>query len=127
MALGDFLTNQCRHHHHLSTHTHSPPNSYPVTERHISPNPVPGSSILTQNGAALGSWADEMDSQPIPSASSGYGGSRDPGERRAFTQPWGDARGGDRAGSAGMGGRGPSYGEFHLYTLRILCPRLTML
>ncbi|KXS99078.1 hypothetical protein AC579_9196 [Pseudocercospora musae] len=74
---------------------------------------------------SLGSWADEMDSQPLPSmaSTSSYGGARDrdrgdgPGERRAFTQPsWergtgggvGSGMGGDRMGG-NMGGRGPSY------------------
>jgi len=55
---------------------------------------------------SLGSWADEMDSQPLPPASSGYGGARDRdgGEKRSFTQPsW------ERSGS-GMGGGGSSYG-----------------
>lgn len=66
---------------------------------------------------ALGSWADEMDSVPVPAApSGGYGGARDrdgPGERRAFTQPnWGEARtGGGVGGGMGMGGRGPSFGK----------------
>jgi len=67
---------------------------------------------------SLGSWADEMDSQPIPAVPSGWGAGgrdrdrggdrdREPGERRAFTQPaWDQARGG-----SGMEGRGASYGE----------------
>ena len=60
---------------------------------------------------ALGSWADEMDSQPIPAQSAGYGSrDRDGGERRAFTQPaWDQARTGAGVGGP-MGGRGGSYG-----------------
>jgi len=60
------------------------------------------------NNQSLGSWADEMESQPLPAVPS-YGGSRDTGERRAFTQPsWGEARapresrGGDMMGDRGM-------------------------
>lgn len=60
---------------------------------------------------SLGSWADEMDSQPIPSAPSGYGRDRDMGEKRSFTQPaWGEARSGSGMGG-GMGDRGASYGK----------------
>lgn len=72
---------------------------------------------------ALGSWADEMDSQPLPAvpASSyasrdrGDRGDRDGGERRAFTQPsWENARSGSGMGGGmergGMGDRGASYG-----------------
>lgn len=67
-----------------------------------------GDFLKDQN---LGSWADEMDSQPLPSAPSGYaarrGDDRDGGERRAFTQPqWGEAR----TGGGGMGDRGASFG-----------------
>ncbi|KAK5115841.1 hypothetical protein LTR85_009435 [Meristemomyces frigidus] len=59
---------------------------------------------------SLGSWADEMDSQPIPSAPSGYGRDRDTGEKRSFTQPaWGEARSGGGMGGGGMGDRGASY------------------
>ncbi|KAK4546431.1 hypothetical protein LTR36_002108 [Oleoguttula mirabilis] len=62
---------------------------------------------------SLGSWADEMDSQPIPAAASGYGRDRDGGEKRSFTQPaWGEARGGSGMGGGaggGMGDRGASY------------------
>lgn len=53
-----------------------------------------------------------MDSQPLPSAPSGYGGrdrggDRDQGERRSFTQPaWEQARG----AGGGMDTRGGSYG-----------------
>ena len=38
---------------------------------------------------ALGSWADEMETQPIPAVPAPYSsrGDRDGGERRAFTQP----------------------------------------
>ncbi|KAK4631514.1 putative eukaryotic translation initiation factor 4H [Fulvia fulva] len=67
---------------------------------------------------SLGSWADEMDSVPVPSAPSGYG-ARDrrddgPSERRAFNQPdWGSARADARGPPSGMGGgmgdRGASY------------------
>ncbi|QIW95359.1 hypothetical protein AMS68_000877 [Peltaster fructicola] len=62
---------------------------------------------------ALGSWADEMDSQPIPSApaySSGAGSAFGGGsERRAFSsqQSWGG--GADRPARGGMGDRGASY------------------
>ena len=55
-----------------------------------------------------------MDSQPLPSAPSGYGSgqARDSGagDRRAFSsQPaWGGA---DRPARGGMGDRGASYGE----------------
>ncbi|KAK4505166.1 hypothetical protein PRZ48_003129 [Zasmidium cellare] len=58
---------------------------------------------------SLGSWADEMDSVPVPAAS-GYGGARDrdQGERRTYTQPaWETARN-DRAPS-GMGGDRPRF------------------
>ncbi|CAK3812533.1 RNA-binding sce3 [Lecanosticta acicola] len=63
---------------------------------------------------SLGSWADEMDSVPVPAAPSGYGGARDrepPSERRAFTQPnWGEARTGSGVGGGmSMGGRGSSF------------------
>lgn len=64
---------------------------------------------------SLGSWADEMDSQPIPSAPSGYGGARDrdQGEKRSFTQPsWERGAGGGGSGM-GMGDRGASYGKRH--------------
>ncbi|KAF2720397.1 hypothetical protein K431DRAFT_93582 [Polychaeton citri CBS 116435] len=66
---------------------------------------------------SLGSWADEMDSQPIPSVSASFGSGRDRagpggmgGERRAFTGPstWERSSGGVSGGD--MGGRGPSYG-----------------
>ncbi|KAK0903813.1 Eukaryotic translation initiation factor 4B [Friedmanniomyces endolithicus] len=77
---------------------------------------------------SLGSWADEMDAQPIPSAPSGYGsgardrgdrGDRDTGERRSFTQPsWENARTGSGMGGGmgsgsmrGMGDRNASYDE----------------
>ncbi|KAK4553838.1 Eukaryotic translation initiation factor 4B [Recurvomyces mirabilis] len=73
---------------------------------------------------SLGSWADEMDAQPMPSAASGYSGNRDRGDRdrdggekRSFTQPaWESARGGASAGGGmgmggGMGDRGASYGN----------------
>jgi translation initiation factor 4B len=70
---------------------------------------------------SLGSWADEMDSQPLPAAPSGYSSTRDRGDRdrdmgekRSFTQPaWEMARTGSGVGggmSSGMGGRGASYG-----------------
>ncbi|KAK3070264.1 Eukaryotic translation initiation factor 4B [Teratosphaeriaceae sp. CCFEE 6253] len=64
---------------------------------------------------SLGSWADEMDAQPLPSASSNAysvrnreggdrGGDRDMGDRRSFTQPsWENARSGSGMGG-GMGG-----------------------
>lgn len=66
-----------------------------------------------------------MDSVPVPSAPSGYGGARDrrddgPGERRTFNQPdWGSARADARGPPSGMGGgmgggmgdRGASYGK----------------
>lgn len=60
---------------------------------------------------SLGSWADEMDSQPIPAMGSGFGardrGDRDGGERRAFTQPsWERSAGGNMEGRGGS-----SYGE----------------
>lgn len=67
---------------------------------------------------ALGSWADEMDSQPLPAASSNAYSMRDrgDGERRGFEQPsWGSARtGGAGTGggaSSGMGG-GDSFGAY---------------
>lgn len=52
-----------------------------------------------------------MDSQPMPTAPTGYGSrDRDGGERRAFTQPaWDQARTGTGVGGP-MGGRGGSYG-----------------
>ncbi|EMC98083.1 hypothetical protein BAUCODRAFT_22920 [Baudoinia panamericana UAMH 10762] len=73
----------------------------------------------------LGSWADEMDSQPISMpTSTGYGSGgrdrdRDGGEKRSFTQPaWESARSGGGMsggmgggmGDRGMGDRGASYG-----------------
>lgn len=62
---------------------------------------------------SLGSWADEMDSQPLPAMStysSAGNRDRDQGERRGFSQAnWGEARG-SGSGSA-MEGRGTSYGE----------------
>ncbi|KAK3623008.1 Eukaryotic translation initiation factor 4B [Elasticomyces elasticus] len=80
---------------------------------------------------SLGSWADEMDAQPLPSAPSGYasrsrddrGGDRDGGEKRSFTQPsWENARTGSGMGGGmsggmsggsmrGMGDRNASYDE----------------
>jgi len=57
---------------------------------------------------SLGSWADEMDSQPLPLGPSGYG-ARDRGEQRSFTQPaWESAR---TSSSATMDPRGASYGS----------------
>ena len=56
------------------------------------------------NNQSLGSWADEMDSQPIPSASTGYGARDrgDGGEKRSFTGPaWGEARSGSGMGASG--------------------------
>ena len=104
MALGDFLTNQCMNSLQPTRSSQQYPPYIPPHRQYA--------HRADNSGKALGSWADEMDSQPIPSATSGYGsGSRDPGERRAFTQPWGgDSRGGDRGGSMSMGGRAPSFG-----------------
>ena len=70
---------------------------------------------------ALGSWADEMDAQPLPAVPAPFGARGDRGdreERRAFTQPaWETARTGsgvgggmDRGMGGGMGARGASYG-----------------
>ncbi|KAF2767733.1 hypothetical protein EJ03DRAFT_337440 [Teratosphaeria nubilosa] len=60
---------------------------------------------------SLGSWADEMDSQPLPPAPSGYSsrdrGDRDGGEKRAFTQPTWERSSSGMGG--GMGARGASY------------------
>lgn len=70
---------------------------------------------------ALGSWADEMDSQPLPAASSNAYSMRDRGDRggdgegRGFgSSSWGAARSAAGAGmgggaSSGMGG-GDSFG-----------------
>ncbi|KAK3721521.1 Eukaryotic translation initiation factor 4B [Vermiconidia calcicola] len=67
---------------------------------------------------SLGSWADEMETQPIPSASAYGSRDSDRGERRAFTQPtWDQARtggGGVGGGMSSMGGRGASYGRTKL-------------
>ena len=58
---------------------------------------------------ALGSWADEMDAQPLPSVPAPFGarGDRDRGERREYTQPaWETARTGSGVGGGmdrGMG------------------------
>jgi translation initiation factor 4B len=61
---------------------------------------------------SLGSWADEMDSQPLPSATSSYSRDRGDGERRAFTQPsWENARASGGSMGGGMADRGASYGE----------------
>ncbi|KAF2225891.1 hypothetical protein BDZ85DRAFT_72779 [Elsinoe ampelina] len=47
---------------------------------------------------SLGSWADEMDGQPMPAPSSGFGG-----ERRAFSTAGSGGFGGDRGGDRGFG------------------------
>ncbi|KAF4551228.1 RNA recognition motif-containing protein 6 [Elsinoe fawcettii] len=47
---------------------------------------------------SLGSWADEMDTQPMPAPSSGFGG-----ERRAFSSANSGGFGGDRGGDRGFG------------------------
>lgn len=62
---------------------------------------------------SLGSWADEMDAQPLPPASSAFGargGDRD-GPKREYTAPaWENARSGGGMGMA-AGARGASYGK----------------
>lgn len=70
-------------------------------------------SPMCSQDTALGSWADEMENTPVPSATaSGYGG-----ERRAFSSAggWGDRSGsgyGDKAAGGGFGDRsGSSFGE----------------
>ncbi|PSK42996.1 hypothetical protein B9Z65_6950 [Elsinoe australis] len=55
---------------------------------------------------SLGSWADEMDTQPMPAPSSGFGG-----ERRAYSSA-GGGFGGDRGGDRGFGSsRGGGFDE----------------
>ncbi|KAK6438739.1 Eukaryotic translation initiation factor 4B [Oleoguttula sp. CCFEE 5521] len=62
----------------------------------------------------LGSWADEMDSQPLPSASSKYSARDREGGDRSFSQPTWERSGsnmGARGGDSGYGGGGdrPQY------------------
>ncbi|KAK5167676.1 Eukaryotic translation initiation factor 4B [Saxophila tyrrhenica] len=79
---------------------------------------------------SLGSWADEMETQPMPAApSGGYSRDREGGERRGFTQPaWESARsgsgfGGGMGGGMGMGDRGASFGTTPTNTLELSQPR----
>lgn len=68
------------------------------------------------HAAALGSWADEMDAQPLPSASgSGYsarnaqrGAGGDEGNRALNTSAW------ERSAGGVGGGRVPGFGELSL-------------
>jgi len=64
------------------------------------------------NNQSLGSWADEMDAQPIPAVPAYSSRSRDaPGEGRAFTQSnWGESRGPrEPRGGDSFGDRQASY------------------
>lgn len=80
---------------------------------------------------SLGSWADEMDAQPMPAVAPTYQvnrnredrGDREFGEKRSFTQPsWENARSGGGMGmGGGMGDRGASYGR----SGRSMCKRDT--
>ena len=71
--------------------------------------------------AALGSWADEMDAQPLPSAGSGYsarnaqrsGDSREEG-RALNTSAWERTAGGVGGGSSSAGQRVAGFGKIIL-------------
>jgi hypothetical protein len=82
---------------------------------------------------ALGSWADEMDAQPLPSAGSGYsarnaqrsGDSREEG-RALNTSAWERTAGGVGGGSSSAGQRVAGFGEIILHPgLPITCCILT--
>lgn len=59
------------------------------------------------NDQSLGSWADEMDAQPLPPPPSTFGARDRDAPRREYAAPaWENARSG-----AGMGAAGASFGK----------------